>query len=185
MRIAGVPGTGWDALFHQLAFPTSAWDFSPWVRSLHGREATSSWKIAEAVLTSAFVDEQLPPNITSIPDVLRGNDAQIAIVASPLTPGGRPSRNAASQQSLQLSRGQTIAQNVGNRRHLRMTGTSNNIGTVGVFDRQSPPGRPVKYRLDRGIILNTNDHANPLLLDFHMQNYGGIESTAQLDVSWT
>jgi hypothetical protein len=184
MRLGGVPQQGWANLFGDLAFATSSWDFTPWVRSLHGREATSSAKIAEAVLTQAFVDESLQAGVSGIPDVLRGNGAHVRIVASPLTPAGRPSRNQASQLGLTLSRGQTTAQSVDNRRHLRLVQVSPNIGTVGVYDRQSPPGNPRRYRLDQGIFLTADTHANPLLLDFHMQNYGGNESTAQLDVSW-
>jgi hypothetical protein len=175
MRLAGVPSLGWALLFDQLAFSTSSWDFTSWVLSLHGREATSSAKIAESVLTRAFVDEVLPPGMTGMPDVLRGNGAELVITASPLK----------TQTSFALNRGQTTAQNVGSRRHLKMVEVSDNIGTVGVFDRQSPPGNPLRYRLDQGITLNTSTHSNPVLLDFHMQHYGGNESTAQLDISWS
>ena len=142
MRLGGVPNQGWASLLGDLAFATSSWDFTPWVRSLHGREATSSAKIAEAVLTRAFVDESLPKGVGGIPDVLRGNGAHVRIVASPLTPAGRPSRNQAKQLGLTLSRGQTTAHIVESRRHLRMVQVSPNIGTVGVFDSSKSTRQP-------------------------------------------
>ena len=184
LRLAGVPSGGWAGLFNALAFSTASWDFTSWVRSLHGREATSSASIARSVLTRAFMAQQLPAGVSGVPDILRGNGASITLVASPLTPSGRPSQNQAARVTLKLSRGQTTAQGVDDRRHIKMVEVTDNIGTVGVFDRQSPPGSPVRYRLDRGILLDPASFANPLLLDFHMQNYGGNESTAQLDISW-
>jgi hypothetical protein len=90
-----------------------------------------------------------------------------------------------NQMTLRLARGDTLGRDIRPRLHVRLTSFSANIGSVGVFDRQSPPGRPVQYHLERGLKLEGASHVSPLLLDFHMQHYGGNESLAQLDVTWT
>ena len=61
---------------------------------------------------------------------------------------------------------------------------SENIGKLTVSDKQSPPGRLVEYQLQRGLVLADQSHISPLSLLLRMEHYGGVESTAEVDVRW-
>ena len=53
-----------------------------------------------------------------------------------------------------------------------------------LVDKESPPGRLVKYNLKSGMVIDTSTHSNPLLLLIRLFHYGGAEFSAELDVSY-
>ena len=58
------PPHDWDTLLKSLKFPTSNWNFS-WVRSLGGRDQSTSKKIAECVFSNAFHAGALHTRLTA------------------------------------------------------------------------------------------------------------------------
>jgi hypothetical protein len=179
----GIPHN-WADVFRALQFHQTNWDFRAWVRTLSGADQTVSRKLAMSVFTSVFRNGALPVGAGNLADYLRGNNARVKLGASHLTSGGRPSKR--DRQYLDVAGGAKISWTINPRPHVKVSESTENIGKLVVTDMQSPPGRVVAYQelTTRGMVLDSHRHANPLLLLISMKNYGGIESTAEVTITW-
>lgn len=179
------PPATWKPLLASLSFPTTAWNFRSWVKSLTAGANALSRRIASEVMKDCFVKQSLPSGKSGPSDIaefLRGNDLELKIEFSELTPKGRPAK--AGRIDVDLTTGAKRARSINPRVHLKLGGKTMNVGRLTAIDRQSPPGRLVTYPIARGLVLNSTDHANPLQLIFRIELYGGNEEQAELDVTW-
>lgn len=174
------PKTDWRPLLTNLQFPQTSWTFN-WVKTLNGSIGTISRKLALDVLSRSFAAEQLPTASGNLADYLKGNDAEVELEFSRLTPSGRPTKVGRSQQLLRG--GNILSPTITPAKHFRVRKKSGNIGRLDVVDAQHPPGKPVLYN-ERGETLDSAKHSNPLKLVLRMHHYGGIESSAQVELTW-
>ena len=77
----------WKDVLRTLHFDSTNWDFS-WKVSLHGRNQSTSKKLATKVMEDIFSKRQLPGRSNSIADLLRGNGAKFELEAFRLTSSG-------------------------------------------------------------------------------------------------
>ena len=178
------PPQSWKDLLRKLRFDTTNWDFS-WKIGLHGRDQSRSKKLATKVMQQIFWERQLPKGSSNIADFLRGNGAQFELEAFKLTPTGR--RSQLQTQSLQVRKGDTVTFPIGQRAGIRLLNSSPNIQEIQVTDKKAPPGTLVAYKKvlqTSGLILDESLHKNPLELLFTLIHYGGVTSTADVDVGW-
>jgi hypothetical protein len=85
-----------------------------------------------------------------------------------------------------VTKGATLSKQIAPCQHVKVTAPSQNIGRLTITDKNSPPGRVVPYPdLTRGgMILDPARHSKPLCLLISMEHYGGIESSAEVDIGW-
>ena len=174
----------WKDVLRTLRFESTNWDFS-WKVSLHGRNQSTSKKLAVKVMKKIFHTRKLPSGSNSIADLLRGNGAQFELEAFHLTSAGR--RSGRETDILEVRRGDTTSFPIGKRVGIRLLKGSLNIQEVVVTDKQAAPGTLVEYRdvLKRGgMILDKSSHNNPLELLFTLKHYGGVTSTADVRIDW-
>lgn len=181
------PVQDWRPVLAALAFPTTNWNFRPWVRSLGGRASAPSRRIAIAVFKDAFTRRALPPDgagTSNIVEFLRGNDLAFTVEFSHLTPVRRPRQ--ADRAEITLTTGARRQRDIRPRSHGRVVGLSKNIGNLVAYDGQAPPGRPVTYpALTRaGMLLDATLHAQPLEIVFQIELYGGNLEQATLTITW-
>jgi hypothetical protein len=172
----------WRFLFETLQFRETDWNFKNWVRTLNGSAQSTSKRLAVEVFSDVFRVGALPEGAGTLSDFLKGNNARVDLTFSPVTAAGRPLRT--NQQRHQLVGGARLTFAVAPRRHVKVSGMSKNIGKLTVSDKQSPPGRLVEYQLQRGLVLAEHSHVSPLSLLLRMEHYGGLESTADVEVRW-
>jgi len=179
----GAP-TSWVDVLENLSFKTTDWNFKSWVRTLSGPAQTTSKNLAASVFRKVFQERSLPSGPGNLRDFLHGNNARVTMQFSHIDPGRvRPSRR--NFKGLEVPRGAVLSESIAPRKHLKISYKSENIGKLTITDKSSPPGRIVEYRLGgSGMILDPVKHSNPLQLLIRMEHYGGIESTADLSISW-
>ena len=180
----GIPPSWTDEL-RTLKFDSTDWDFS-WKISLHGRDQSTSKKLAINVMKEIFSDRKLPSGSNNIADLLRGNGAEFKLEAFRLTSTGRRSANQCI--SLEVRRGDSRTFPIGERAGIRLLNRTLNIQEVVVTDKQAPPGTLVEYKkvLNRGgMILDKSQHKDPLELLFTLKHYGGLTSTADIRIDWS
>ena len=174
----------WKDVLRTLRFESTDWDFS-WKVSLHGRNQSTSKKLAVRVMEEIFPKRKLPSGNNSIADLLRGNGAQFKLEAFHLTSSDRPSTREA--EVLEVRRGDTTSFPIGQRVGIRLRNPSLNIQEVVVTDKQAAPGTLVEYRevlKGGGLILDKSSHNSPLDLLFTLKHYGGVTSTAEVRIDW-
>jgi hypothetical protein len=176
----------WENVLESLNFKDTNWNFSSWVVSLGGRAQTTSKNIARDVFSDAFRNERPPGKSSNLADFMRGDKANITFEFSPLTNAGKASTK--NRKSFDLTVGAKTSVTVGDRRHVKIAERSNNVGKLEVYDQEkSKAGRPVQYGLHRQngyLVLDPDEHTNPLKLYIQMHHYGDNESGAELDISW-
>jgi hypothetical protein len=178
------PPSSWVDVLNNLSFKTTDWNFKSWVRTLSGPAQTTSKNLAASVFRKVFQERSLPTGPGNLRDFLHGNNAKITMLFSHIDPGkSRPSRR--NVKTLEVPRGAVLSESIAPRKHVKISFKSENIGKLTVTDKSSPPGRIVEYRLiGSGIQIDPGKHSNPLQLLIRMEHYGGIESTADLSISW-
>lgn len=172
----------WENILRSLNFHQTDWNFKSWVRTLSGPANSKSKRIAIKVFSEVFSNVSLPSNTSNLSDYFKGNQAKVTIDFSPLTPSGKKSRTNILRET--LSRGDVKSSHIQPRKHIKLIEATSNIADVIISDKQSPPGRLVTYNLKSGMILNSNDHSNPLRLLISMFHYGGTESNAEFDITF-
>lgn len=181
----GVPDS-WKDVLDNLNFRDTNWNFSSWVVGLGGRAQTTSKNIARNVFSDIFRHERLPGETANIADFLRGDKANITFEFSPLTESGRASTK--NRKEFNITVGAKTSVSVENRKHIKIPERSNNVGKIEVYDREkSKAGRPAQYDLHKQngyLVLNSEEHTDPLKLYIKMHHYGANESDAELDISW-
>ncbi len=170
-----------EALLTVLQFPSTSWDFSSWVKSMNGRIAGTSRQLALSTFSKAFASGVLPTSSGNLVDYLKGNDAEIELEFAPLTSAGRVSRSGKSL--LKLRNGNRLSPSISPAKHFRVKSKSGNIGRMELIDANHPPGRPIIYS-EKGVTITPTEHKNPLSLVITMHHYGGVESTAFVDLTW-
>lgn len=174
----------WRDVLRTLHFDSTNWDFS-WKVSLHGQNQSTSKALAINVMEHIFSKRKLPGGSNSIADLLRGNGAKFELEAFKLTSAGRRSRRQA--EVLEVRRGDTRSFPIEACVGIRLRNRSLNIQEVKVTDKQAPPGTLVLYRdvlKKSGMILDEQRHKNPLELLFTLKHYGGVTSTADVQIDW-
>lgn len=174
------PKPDWKPLLQALAFPVTSWNFD-WTASLNGTAGTTSKKLAFDVFSQAFAAGTIPTTSGNLADYLKGNNAEIEMQFSRLTTNGRPTKSGRS--SLRVVAGNNLSQSISPAKHFRIATRSGNIGKLEIVDAQHPPGSPIYYN-ERGVVLDTKAHSNPLKLVLKMYHYGGIESSARVHINW-
>ena len=179
----GVPSS-WENILRTLSFHTTNWNFQSWVRSLNGSHQTISKKLAFSVFAKVFRENHLPTAAGNLADYLRGNEATVVFEFSHLTPAGKPAK--LGREPFTVTRGAILSQIIYPRKHIKKSSSSENIGNLVISDMKSPPGRVVFYPeiIRSGMKLDSDKHSNPLSLLITMEHYGGVEFTAQLEISW-
>lgn len=174
----------WAALLDALKFPVTNWNFS-WVGTLNGAVGKISRDLAINVLVTAFKAGALPTASGTLSDYLKGNDAELEIAFSPLTPTGRPSK--AGRTPLVVRNGSSLSPNISPALHFKVVRKSGNIGKLEIMDQQSPPGNILYYK-DSGERVDDPSTglrcAKPLKLIFRMHHYGGVTNDAKLEITW-
>lgn len=174
----------WKDLLRTLRFDRTNWDFS-WKVGLHGRDQSRSKKLAIKAMELIFRERKLPEGSSNIADFLRGNGAQFELEAFKLTSGGR--RSTRQTESLAVRKGDTVSFPIGERAGIRLRDRSLNIQEIQVTDKKAAPGTLVEYKKilrTSGLILSESEHKSPLELLFTLRHYGGVKSTADVDVIW-
>lgn len=192
-RIArmGAPDSWLDHLRH-LKFHETDWDFSGWTTTRGGNAGNTSRKVAEAVMTTVMTTGSLPEGIDNLADYLNGNRCGVAIVCRRLKENGRPDN--ADKVVINLTNGDKITRDIGDRTHLKVIkpgnkmgadGTSINIGKIDVFDGQSK-GRPRRFAEATGAGLTLNDAIGDgeVQLVFSLEHYGAAAGEASLRVKF-
>ena len=182
----GAHGTppSWTNVLRMLRFESTNWDFS-WKVSLHGRDQSTSKKLAIKVMKDIFTMRKLPNGSNSIADLLMGNGATFHLEAFHLTSARRRSKR--EREVLKVRRGDSISFPIGQRAGIRLRNPNLNIQEVVVTDMQAAPGTLVEYKdvlKGRGLILDKSKHNNPLQLLFKLKHYGGVTSTAEVRLGW-
>ena len=183
LAMRGAPRS-WTDILRTLRFDSTNWDFS-WKVSLHGRDQSTSKALAIKVMEDVFSKRQLPSGSNSIADLLRGNGAQFELEAFRQTSAGR--RSARRTEVLKVRRGDTTSFPIEPCVGIRLRNRSLNIQEVEVTDKQAPPGTLVPYKevlKKGGMILDEERHKNPLELLFTLKHYGGVKSTADVQIDW-
>ena len=179
----GVPRS-WRDVLRTLHFDRTSWDFS-WKVSLHGRNQSTSKKLAIKVMEAIFSERKLPSGSNSIADLLRGNGAHFELEAFRLTSAGR--RSTRQTKALEVRKGDTTSFPIEPCVGIRLRNKSLNIQDVVVTDKQAAPGTLREYKevLSKGgMRLDEERHKNPLELLFTLKHYGGVSSTADVQVDW-
>jgi hypothetical protein len=172
-------------LFNSLNFQLSDWNFNQWILSLSGGSNQSNSRvIAFTFFEKIFTDLQLPANINSIDDFLKGNLASITITFSSLKQNGRPDPSTALVRN--YLRGSNQSETILPRVHIKITSKTFNIGKIEAYDVQSLGYNPKTFNLLRGEnIASTNPpNNNPLGLKIKLFHYGGLESLIDLTLKW-
>lgn len=183
LAIRGAPES-WKDILRTLRFDSTNWDFS-WKLSLHGRDQSTSKKLAIKVMENIFSKQQLPSGSDSIADLLRGNGAKFELEAFSLTSKGL--RSAKQTKVLEVHRGDKRSFPIEPCVGIRLRNRSLNIQEVEVTDKQAAPGTLVPYKdvlRKGGMKLDETRHKNPLELLFTLKHYGGEESTASVQIDW-
>ena len=182
LAVRGAPRS-WKDILRTLRFDSTNWDFS-WKVSLHGRHQSTSKKLAIKVMEDIFHKRKLPSGSNSIADLLRGNGAQFQLEAYRLTPAGY--RSTRQTKVLKVRRGDTTSFPIEPCVGIRLLNRSLNIQDVVVTDKKAPPGTLVEYKqvLRGGMKLNESSHKKPLELLFTLKHYGGVRSTADVQIDW-
>ncbi len=183
LAVRGVPRS-WRDVLRALNFHSTNWDFS-WKLSLHGRDQSTSKALAVKVMVDIFSKQTLPSGNNSVADLLRGNGAQFELEAFKLTCKGR--RSARDTAVLEVHRGAVTSFPIEPCVGIRLRKRSLNIQDVVVTDKQAPPGTLVEYKKvlrGGGMILDGSRHKNPLELLFTLKHYGGVTSTADVQIGW-
>jgi hypothetical protein len=175
------PAVNWDDLLLRLQFSSASWDFRSWTRTLSGRAQSISKALAIETFASAFRTMSIPTSSGNLSDFLKGNDASLELEFSSLSPQGRPVR--AGRSAVSLRAGSNLSAKISPASHFRVRNKSGNIGKLEIIDAESPPGRLVYYN-ERGEPLNSSRHNRPLKLVLKMHHYGGLESSAQIELTW-
>ena len=183
LAVRGVP-TSWKDILRTLHFDSTNWDFS-WKVSLHGRDQSTSKNLAIKIMGDIFSKRQLPSGSSSIADLLRGNGAKFELEAFGLTSKGR--RSPKGTQVLVVRRGDAVSFPIEPCVGIRLRNSSLNIQDVVVTDMQAAPGTLVEYKdvlRSGGMKLDETRHKNPLELLFTLKHYGGVTSSANVQIDW-
>jgi hypothetical protein len=186
LRFHGAPSS-WVELLRKLKFDQTSWDFS-WKVSLHGKDQSRSKSLAIRVMGNAFQDGALSSGANNIADFLRGNGAGIDLVAYKRNASGRI--DSKSLRTLTVKKGDTQTFPVEDRGWVRVpkSGITPNIAEVEITDKRAPPGTLVRYSdilNAKGLNLDSARHKTPLELLVTIHHYGGVSSTADIDILWT
>lgn len=176
------PPADWKHILDTLLFAATSWDFKSWYKTLSGPAQTNSKKLAISVMCKVFRASALPAGAGNLADFLRGNNAKVTLQFSTLTTAGRVSTR--DRDEFEVTRGAVLSRSIAPRTHVKISASTENIGNLVITDKNSPPGRTVKYDLESGLILDPAKHSKPLSLLITMEHYGGISSMAELDINW-
>jgi hypothetical protein len=174
-------GQNWKDLLRDLQFPGTAWNFSNWTRTLNGSVGAWSRKLAIEVLSTAFRKTTLPTAQGNLADYFQGNEAEIELAFSRLTPSGNPT--AVGRDSMKLVGGNTLSKQIAPARHVKIARKSTNIAKLELVDLDSPPTNP-RHLPAGGFILDSPQDRKPLKLSVRMHLYGGTEKEARITISW-
>jgi len=186
-----VPQGSWTNLFRILDFHRSNWQFY-WINSLHGRNGTNSRNIAMEVLKHYFEKGQLPTMFSpsgkvniSLPDYLRGRGAVCKFqYAKPSSSGRFPKKGV---QNCDIFAGGHMTINISPSTMIRIKRKSiNQIKNPKIYDSTAPPSRPKLYPAvtKGGLILNPNNHSNPLEITVVMEHYGNVKTDVNVEINW-
>lgn len=178
------PCSDWVEVLKTLCFHETSWEFT-WTKSLHGTAQSNSKKLANNVLASVFREGSLPAGSNTLADFLRGNKAYVQVRCYELTPTGKKSTK--DPLEVKYDRGSTETLSVGSRRIVAIESWSDNVVKVEVSDKNSPPGKLVKYdemTKKKGLRLDESAHKKPLELLITLHHYGDVHSTIEVDVKW-
>lgn len=171
----------WKAVLEGLNFQGTNWDFS-WVVSLSGRPNSISKTIARAVFDEALTSGKLPTASTNLADHLRGNNASVTLVFSPVSASGRPVRGGKSYYK--ALRGSTGSHPASATPHVKLVAKTSNVGEAMIYEA-SRIGRQQRHRsIERRGINLEEPWANPLQLVIQMEHYGGTSSHADVEIQW-
>jgi DGQHR domain-containing protein len=188
----GIP-EDWRAVLRDLRFDETDWNFSTWVSTLSGTAGNTSKRLAARVFGDVFSAAQLPENAPNLADYLKGNAASIKVIFSKLNDKERPVK--IDRDELIVGRGSTLTRALGARRHVKVsplasTDESKNIGSLKVFDKNDF-GSPRLQAMAGGSGLVVTDSmgrtvgkGRQLQVKFRMEYYGGLNSEADLTLSW-
>ncbi len=117
LRAHGVPQS-WDDVLQALEFHTTSWDVSPWVVTTGGNSGNVSKSVARSVMELCFGQAASPPSVGDLPTFLSGDNAEVRIRCSPLTPAGRARRTNYTETSFPINGNKAL--NVGASRHIKL-----------------------------------------------------------------
>lgn len=169
----------WQVVLRGLHFDETDWDFQPWVETLSGAAGTDVRRIAWSAFAKMFGENAAPAGSPNLADYFQGNSATVTLQASFLTPAGRP--QVPQRLAISLPRGQTTSSDVGGRKHLKLSGFTENIGHVDIVE--SPFGyRFSTATLRRGVLIGDDQTPNPFRMKLRLWHYGGTASESQITV---
>jgi hypothetical protein len=181
LRVRGTPSS-WDTVLQDLTFNATSWDVTPWVVTTGGNTGNVSKTVANNVFGYVFGEGALPSNVSTLPTFLSGDNAEITLRASFLTPTGRAKSINSAESKYPVNGNKAF--NVEGRRHIRLTGSSLNIGKLDVIDLGAPlDNRYTASRLRRGIVLAEGGGTVRLLI--RAEYYGGTQTELRVSVTWT
>lgn len=183
LRLIGRPANGWDQVLKDLGFTTANWDFTGWVVTTGGNTGTLSKNVAKGTFKQVFGAGSLPVGVEDIPTYLRGDSASITFQSSDLTPAGNPRTPGRVTHELPVSGVKKI--DLGSRRHLKLSGTTVNVGQLEVRDsRDTFSDQFSAAALKRGIVMPAGGERVELKLQASM--YGGIKQPPlTLEITWS
>jgi hypothetical protein len=182
LRLQGKPA-GWEEVLKHLGFTTANWDFTGWVVTTGGNTGTLSKNVANGSFKQIFGTGSLPTGVDDIPTYLRGDSAGIIFQSSDLAPKGNPRTPGRVTHELPVSGVKKI--DLGSRRHLKLSGSTVNIGQLEVRDsRDTFSDQFSATALKRGIVMPEGGGRIELKLQAAM--YGGVKKPPlTLEITWS
>lgn len=183
LRLSGAPADSWEQVLKDLGFTTANWDFTGWVVTTGGNTGTLSKNVASGTFKKVFGTGSLPSGVDDIPTYLRGDSAGITFQSSELTEAGNPRTPGRVTHSLPVSGVKKI--DLGTRRHLKLSGTTVNVGQLEVRDSRDTFSDQFSVRaLKRGIVMP--DGGGRIELQIQAAMYGGTKQPPlTLEIAWT
>ncbi len=176
-RLLMDPETDWSDLFGKLNFGTADWDLS-WVKTTGGQAGNTSRKIARAVFCEAFTAGSLPYGTSDLVTYLRGDKAEVRLVASHYSEG-RAQRGDKKPEGFRIEG--VSAFDTGGREHVKLkpgSAHTANVGKLDVFDPEQPRGSDFTTpALRKGVVVSGRQE-----LKIHGHTYGGRERELELTI---
>jgi hypothetical protein len=167
----------WSALLQALGFNTTDWDFSSWVVTRGGTEGNTSRRVAERVFREIFETGTLPSGVSDVATFMSGDEAKLELVASHLTPQGRPQTADKHRQKYPINGRKPFS--TSGRRHIKVDAASisPNIGKLEIVDIERPLDRDITFqKVRRGVILEERAETEwEFRADFYGGRSGGIK----------
>jgi hypothetical protein len=176
-RLRGDGHPDWPRLLDDLGFSTTDWDFSSWALTRGGTEGNTSRTVAEAAFREAFASGHVPTGTSDLATYMQGDEARIVLVASAVSPIGRPLKAGRRTEAYPVSGKKNF--NLGALSHVRLdrAHTTSNIGRLDVVDVARPLDRVVTIRkLGAGMSVSAGQHEWEVRAD----HYGGQTSSVRI-----